>query len=93
MIPDFDSLTDNVLSLINVIESYASTFSWSGSMIRYRALNKLKGSVKMCYDALLRNDHSWTTWSWTEWKKSILNTFQVKRNVFKERFCVCGKKI
>lgn len=82
MIPEFDPLTDNVLSWINVIESYASTFAWSDSMIRYQALNKLKGSAKMWYDSLLRNDHSWTTWVWKDWRKIILTTFQIKRNMF-----------
>lgn len=61
MIPEFNPLIDNATSWVDVIESYASTFAWSDSMIRYQALNKLKGSAKMWYDSLLRNNHSWTT--------------------------------
>lgn len=82
MIPEFDPLSDNVVSWLNVIESYSSTFSWNDSMIRYQALNKLKGSAKIWYDSLLRNDHNWTKWTWKDWKQQIMTTFQVKRNMF-----------
>lgn len=82
MIPEFDPLKDNVCSWINIIESYASTFSWSDGMIRYQALNKLKGSAKTWYDSLLRNDHLWTVWAWKDWKEKISLTFRIQRNMF-----------
>lgn len=82
MIPDFEPLRDNVVSWLNVIESNASTFSWTDSMIRYQALNKLKGSAKVWYESLLRNDYSWTNWLWKDWKQKISNAFRVKRNMF-----------
>lgn len=82
MIPDFDPLTDNISAWLNIIQSYAVTFSWNDSMIRYQALNKLKGSAKIWYDSLLRTEHAWTTWLWVDWKKKISSTFTVKRNMF-----------
>lgn len=82
IIPDFDPLKDNVWSWLNVIDSYASTFSWNDHMIRYQALNKLKGSAKIWYESLLRNNHAWTTWLWKDWKEKIANTFTISRNMF-----------
>lgn len=82
MIPDFDPLKDNVVSWLQIIESYAATFSWTDNMIRYQALNKLKGSAKVWYESLLRNDLTWTTWVWENWKRKISQTFRVKRNMF-----------
>lgn len=82
IIPEFDPLTDNVVSWLNVIESYSTTFSWNDGMIRYQALNKLKGSAKIWYDSMLRHDCTWTQWLWHDWKQKILTSFQVKRNMF-----------
>lgn len=82
MIPYFDPLTDDVMSWLKVIESHASTFSWTDSMTRYQALNKLKGSAKVWYDSLLRSNHTWTTWVWKDWMERLSNTFRVKRNMF-----------
>lgn len=82
MIPEFDPLNDNVTAWLNIMDSYAKTFSWADSMIRYQALNKLKGSAKTWYDSLLRNDHSWITWTWNDWKLRMRSTFQVKRNMY-----------
>lgn len=92
MIPEFDPLTDNVVSWLNIIESYSSTFSWPDSVVRYQALNKLKGSAKIWYDSLLRNDHTWTNWMWRDWKQKILSTFQVKRNMFELLRAIIDKK-
>jgi hypothetical protein len=58
MIPDFDPLTDNITAWLNVIQSYATTFSWTDSTIRYQALNKLRGSAKVWYDSILRTEHT-----------------------------------
>lgn len=82
MIPYFDPLTDDVMSWLKVIESHASTFSWTDSMTRYQALNKLKGSAKVWYDSLLRSNHTWTAWVWKDWMERLSNTFRVKRNMF-----------
>lgn len=82
MIPDFDPLNDNVTAWLNIINTHATTFAWSDSMIRYQALNKLKGSAKTWYDSLLRNSSIWTAWQWREWEKKISSTFQIKRSMF-----------
>lgn len=82
MIPEFDPLKDNVEAWLNIIKSYASTFGWSDSMIRYQALNKLKGSAKIWYDSLLRTSSDWTKWIWADWSKIIATSFQIKRNMY-----------
>ncbi|KAG7304531.1 hypothetical protein JYU34_011480 [Plutella xylostella] len=82
MIPEFNPLTDNVTSWLNIIKSYSTTFSWTDSMVRYQALNKLKGSAKIWYDSLLRTNNDWTTWVWADWEKKIATTFQIRRNMF-----------
>lgn len=97
MIPDFDPLNDNVTSWLKVIASYASTFSWTVSVIRYQALNKLKGSAKIRYESLLRNDHMWTAWLWKDWKKRLKyfqsKTQHVRVTKRNSRSKTCGKLI
>lgn len=65
-----------------MIESYASTFTWSDSMTRYQALNKLKASAKVWYESIVRNSQVWTAWLWKDWVEKISSTFRVKRNMF-----------
>lgn len=63
IIPDFDPLRDDVNAWLNIIQSYAKTFTWSDETIRYQALNKLRGSAKVWYDSLLRTEERWPSWN------------------------------
>ncbi|XP_063635180.1 uncharacterized protein LOC134805918 [Cydia splendana] len=82
IIPEFDPLKDDINAWLRVIQSYASTFSWSDEITRYQALNKLKGSAKVWYDSLLRTDHQWPSWKWSDWHNRLSVSFQIQRNMF-----------
>lgn len=82
IIPEFDPLKDDINAWLNIIKSYAKTFTWSDEMIRYQALNKLRGSAKVWYDSLLRTDNQWPSWKWNDWKAKLSSSFQIRRNMY-----------
>lgn len=81
VIPEFDPLVDNVNMWINVVEANAHAFGWSDQMMIYQALQKLRNTAKTWYDSLQKNHTSWTAWKWQEWRATLLETFQIKRNM------------
>lgn len=83
VIPEFDPLIDNVDMWINVVEANARAFGWSDKMIKYQALQKLRNTAKTWLDSLQKNQTRWTTWKWKEWRDTLSDTFQVKRNMFR----------
>ncbi|XP_063627036.1 uncharacterized protein LOC134798603 [Cydia splendana] len=82
MIPEFNPLNDDVCAWLNIIMNYARTFSWKDEMIRFQALNKLKGPAKVWYDSLLRTDCTWPSWKWEDWNRKLTSSFQRRRNMF-----------
>lgn len=82
IIPEFDPLKDDINAWLSIIQSYSQTFAWSDEMIRYQALNKLKGSAKVWYDSLLRTENQWPSWIWRDWKDKLASSFQIRRNMF-----------
>lgn len=68
---------------INVVEANARAFSWSDRVLQYQALQKLQNTAKTWYDSLQKNKTRWTTWKWKEWRSTLLETFQIKRNMFR----------
>lgn len=82
IIPEFDPLKDDINAWLKIIQSHASTFSWSDEVTRYQALNKLRGSAKLWYDSLLRTDHQWPSWKWIDWHNKLSASFQIQRNMF-----------
>jgi hypothetical protein len=82
IIPDFDPLRDDIGAWLNIIQSYAKTFAWSDDVVRYQALNKLKGSAKTWYDSLLRTENQWPSWRWADWRRRLASSFQIRRDMF-----------
>lgn len=83
VIPEFDPLVDSVDMWINVVEANSRAFGWSDNMIKYQALQKLRNTAKTWLDALQKNETRWTTWKWKQWRETLSDTFQVKRNMFR----------
>ena len=92
IIPEFDPLKDDINAWLSIIQSYAKTFVWSDEMTRYQALNKLKGSAKVWYDSLLRTDSEWPLWKWKNWKRKLMGSFQIRRNMFELLKDIIDKK-
>lgn len=82
VIPEFDPLVDDIQMWINVVEANARAFRWSDRIIKYQALQKLRNTAKTWYDSLQKNKTSWTTWKWKDWRDTLLDTFQIKRNMY-----------
>lgn len=82
VIPEFDPLVDNIQMWINVLEANARAFTWSDRVLQYQALQKLRNTAKTWYDSLQKNTTRWTTWKWKDWRNTLLDTFQVKRNMY-----------
>lgn len=82
VIPEFDPLIDDIQMWINVVEANARAFSWSDRVLQYQALQKLRNTAKTWYDSLQKNKTRWTTWKWKDWRTTLLETFQVKRNMY-----------
>lgn len=82
VIPEFDPLADDIAMWINVVEANARAFGWSDQMIKYQALQKLRKTAKTWYDSLQKTETSWTKWRWRQWRNTLLDTFETKRNMF-----------
>lgn len=82
VIPEFDPLVDDIQMWINVVEANARAFSWSDRVLQYQALQKLRNTAKTWYDSLQKNETRWTNWKWKDWRNTLLDTFQIKRNMF-----------
>lgn len=83
VIPEFDPLVDSVDMWINVVEANSRAFGWSDNMIKYQALQKLRNTAKTWLDSFQKNETRWTSWKWKEWRETLSDTFQVKRNMYR----------
>ncbi|XP_063373334.1 uncharacterized protein LOC134661274 [Cydia amplana] len=92
IIPEFDPLRDDIGAWLNIIQSYAKTFSWSDGVVKFQALNKLKGSAKTWYDSLLRTEQEWPSWRWADWRRRLASSFQIRRDMFQLLKEVVDKK-
>ncbi|KAG6465497.1 hypothetical protein O3G_MSEX015187 [Manduca sexta] len=82
VIPEFDPLVDDIEMWINVVEANARAFGWSDRVLQYQALQKLRNTAKTWYDSLQKNKTGWTTWKWKDWRNTLVDTFQIKRNMY-----------
>lgn len=82
VIPEFDPLVDDIDMWIMVVEANARAFGWTDSMIKFQALQKLRNTSKTWLDSLQKNETRWTTWKWKQWRDTLSDTFQVKRNMY-----------
>lgn len=82
VIPEFDPLVDDIEMWINVVEANARAFRWPDRVLQYQALQKLRNTAKTWYDSLQKNKTQWTTWKWKDWRYTLLDTFQIKRNMY-----------
>ncbi|CAH2219626.1 jg398 [Pararge aegeria aegeria] len=67
---------------LNVVEANAISFGWADEVVKYQALQKLRNTAKTWYDSLQKNETRWTSWKWKDWRNTLSDTFQIKRNTF-----------
>lgn len=82
MIPEFNPLTDNIQTWIEVIDHQANLFNCPEHQIIHQALSRLQGTAKIWYESLIDNDIEWPKYGWSEWKVKLLDTFHSRRDTY-----------
>jgi hypothetical protein len=82
VIPSFDPKCDHVVDWLRMIDEHASSYNWDDHVVKYQALNKLRGTAEKWYQNYTRKEAGWAQFSWSMWKSILATTFQSTRDTY-----------